>query len=57
MWEEEKVKIVRRQKWEVKVCPFCCHKLDTMGFIKRKVIKIYTCRHCKKTIDERYIVW
>lgn len=49
--------LIKRQEWEIRNCPYCCRKLDGVEFMKRKVLKICTCRHCRKTIDERYIVW
>lgn len=49
--------IIKRQEWVIKICPFCCKKLGTTEYIKRKVLKICTCRHCKNVIDERNIVW
>lgn len=49
--------LIKRQEWEIRNCPVCYHKLDKVEFMKRKVLKICTCRHCGKKIVERYIVW
>lgn len=53
----KQAKLLKRQEWKIRICPFCCQKLGIKELIKRKVLKICICKHCRKMIDERYIVW
>lgn len=38
-------------------CPYCREKLSKAEALKRKVRKVYRCKNCGKTIDERYIIY
>lgn len=40
-----------------KNCPYCMNPLGKMEIWKRKKRKIVVCKKCKRTIDERHILW
>ena len=49
--------IIAKPEWQEKRCPYCYKKLGLLERLARNVKRIFKCRKCGQTIDERFIVW
>ena len=49
--------MIAQPKWQKKRCPYCFEKLGLPARLSRNMKRICKCKKCKKTIDERFIVW